>query len=185
MIGNGVIRGSISAIGSACLLVMLCACEANNDPVSDSLSEADVARIEMEVSQALEGYAAAALAGDSVSLLAFWGDFEDFIHAGDGRVFGDREAWHAWMIANAADAQWCSSQPVGPGYDLGAANRGPARHRARAADGSLRTASRPSALPVGWRPKQSTPAGRSRDPRTDQPFAAGWRVRVSLELPSI
>jgi len=34
---------------------------------------------------------------------AFWGDFDDFIHAGDGRVFGNREAWIAWMASNPPD----------------------------------------------------------------------------------
>jgi ketosteroid isomerase-like protein len=43
------------------------------------------------------------VAGDREQKEAFWGNFDDFIHAGDGRVFGDREKWLAWMASNQPD----------------------------------------------------------------------------------
>ena len=56
--------------------------------------------LRMKSGRALEDYAAAVVAGEQDRVEAFWGDFEDFIHAGDGRVMGDRDTWIAWMRAN-------------------------------------------------------------------------------------
>jgi ketosteroid isomerase-like protein len=88
---------------SSVLALVLLGCDSDDCPPSISLSAADTARIEEEVRQALDDYAASVVAGDQEQMEAFWGDFDDFIHAGDGRVFGDREAWIAWMASNPPD----------------------------------------------------------------------------------
>jgi len=82
---------------------VLLGCESGDCPSSIHLSAADTARIEGEVRQALDDYAASVVAGDQEKMEAFWGDFDDFIHAGDGRVFGDREDWMAWMASHPPD----------------------------------------------------------------------------------
>ena len=94
---------SRSVVVSTCLVIGLCACESDINSMGTDLSAADKAGIESEVRQALENYAAAAIAGDREKLMAFWGDFDDFIHAGDGRIFGGRESWIAWMAAHQPD----------------------------------------------------------------------------------
>ena len=87
----------------AALVVIISGCEKGDDSLGNSLSAADTAKIEAEVRKALDDYAASVVAGDREQVAAFWGDFEDFIHAGDGRVFGAREAWLAWMASNQPD----------------------------------------------------------------------------------
>ena len=88
-------------VAAAILLCILCGC-GPNDPASETLSSEDRANIEAEVRQALDDYGAACVAGDMEQIKAFWGDFDDFIHAGDGRVFGDREKWLKWITDNSS-----------------------------------------------------------------------------------
>ncbi len=66
---------------------------------------AEKARIEQEIRETVQNYVEAVKAGDLLRMLAFWGDFEDFVHAGDGRVFGDHEKWTTWMSNNLPD-EW-------------------------------------------------------------------------------
>jgi ketosteroid isomerase-like protein len=98
---------AVPTIGSVALLatlaIALSSCESDDDTSCADLSAADTARIEAEVRQALDDYAASVVAGDRERVEFFWGDFDDFIHAGDGRVFGDREAWLGWMTSNRPD----------------------------------------------------------------------------------
>lgn len=95
----------------AAMLTGSSGCESADAP-TPALSSAESAAIEEEVRQALDDYAAAVVAGDQQKVEAFWGDFDDFMHAGDGRVFGDREAWIAWMAANQPDSttSWTYSE---------------------------------------------------------------------------
>lgn len=93
--------GSIA--GFATLAIVLSSCKANDDSACVGLSAADTVRIEAEVRQALDDYGASNVAGDWERVDSFWGDFDDFIHAGDGRVFGDRNAWISWMHANRSN----------------------------------------------------------------------------------
>ena len=102
MAGHRSLRPVRSLAATATLALVLTGCGANDSP-GMILSAEDRARIEAEVRQALDDYAALGVAGDQEQAAAFWGDFDDFIHAGDGRVFGDREAWVAWMAANQPD----------------------------------------------------------------------------------
>ena len=66
----------------------------------EPLTAADRARIESEVRQRVSDYVEAVMAKDLPRILSFWGDFDDFVHAGDGRVFGDHEAWTKWLKEN-------------------------------------------------------------------------------------
>lgn len=103
MIHPRAFRASFSAAAAFTLAVALSGCERYECDSPATLSAADTDRIEAEVRQALDEYAAAVVSGDRESVEAFWGDFDDFIHAGDGRVFGDREAWLAWMASHRPD----------------------------------------------------------------------------------
>ena len=97
------IRAGRSTAMAMALVTFLSGCGTEGAP-GTTLSAEDTARIEEEVRQALEDYGASVLAGDQERVDAFWGDFDDFIHAGDGRVFGDREAWLEWIASNQPDA---------------------------------------------------------------------------------
>ena len=68
-----------------------------------ALTNEDKSRIEAEVRETVDHYIEAVKAGDMEEMSRFWGDFDDFIHAGDGRVFGDRDKWISWMRNNSAD----------------------------------------------------------------------------------
>ena len=103
MISHRTFRTLSSIAVSITLCATLSGCETEAGCPDLSLSLEDTARIEAEVRQALEDYGAAVVAGDRERVEFFWGDFDDFIHAGDGRVFGDREAWLAWMAENPVD----------------------------------------------------------------------------------
>jgi ketosteroid isomerase-like protein len=72
-------------------------------PQPQALSSAQEDQIKTEVRQTLTDYFNAFTSGDMEKTHAFWGDFDDFIHAGDGRVFGDRDKWLAWIDANQPD----------------------------------------------------------------------------------
>jgi uncharacterized protein (TIGR02246 family) len=72
-------------------------------PQPQALSSAQEDQIKTEVRQTLTDYFNAFTSGDMEKTYAFWGDFDDFIHAGDGRVFGDRDKWLAWIDGNRPD----------------------------------------------------------------------------------
>jgi ketosteroid isomerase-like protein len=103
MISHRALRAACFVAVGLTLAIALSGCEKDENVLAMGLPAADTARIEAEVRQALDDYAAAVVAGDRESVEAFWGDFDDFIHAGDGQVFGDREAWLAWMASHKPD----------------------------------------------------------------------------------
>ena len=103
MIAHRTFRTLCSTTVSVTHGITLSGCGAQEDCSDVDLSPQETARIETEVRQALEDYGAAVVAGDRDRVEFFWGDFDDFIHAGDGRVFGNREAWLAWMAENKVD----------------------------------------------------------------------------------
>lgn len=74
---------------------------------SETISEADRARVEREVRQAVVDYVEAVKAKDLPRILSFWGDFDDFVHAGDGRIFGDHDKWTSWLKENTKNTdEW-------------------------------------------------------------------------------
>jgi uncharacterized protein (TIGR02246 family) len=72
-------------------------------PPLGALSAVQKEQIEIEVREAVTNYFNAFTSGDIEATYAFWGDFDDFVHAGDGRVFGDRDRWLAWLASNQPD----------------------------------------------------------------------------------
>ena len=72
---------------------------------AQTMSDAERSRIEQEVRQTVQNYVEAGKAKDLPKILSFWGDFDDFVHAGDGRVFGDHDKWTAWIRDNLPD-EW-------------------------------------------------------------------------------
>ncbi len=67
---------------------------------AQTMLDAERSRIEKEVRQTVQSYVEAVKANDLPTMRAFWGDFDDFVHAGDGRVFGDHDKWTAWLADN-------------------------------------------------------------------------------------
>ncbi len=89
-----------SELISAAVLVFLVT------PVAaQTMSDAERSRIEQEVRQTVENYVEAVKDADLPKILSFWGDFDDFVHAGDGSIFGDHEKWSAWITDNLPD-EW-------------------------------------------------------------------------------
>ncbi len=84
-------------------ILIACAVTTLSQAHEPTLTETDKARIEAEVRQTVADYVAAVKTGDMDKVYGFWGDFDDFIHAGDGRVFGDRDAWLSWIANNQPD----------------------------------------------------------------------------------
>ena len=67
---------------------------------AQTMSNAERGEIEREVRQTVSHYVEAVQAGDLPNMLTFWGDFDDFVHAGDGRIFGDHDKWTTWIAEN-------------------------------------------------------------------------------------
>jgi ketosteroid isomerase-like protein len=84
-------------------ILILCAMTTLLQAHEPTLTVTDKARIEAEVRQTVADYIAMVLAGDYETAYEFWGDFDDFIHAGDGRIFGDHDSWIAWMANHQPD----------------------------------------------------------------------------------
>ena len=70
---------------------------------AQTMSNAERSRIEQEIRQTVQNYVEVVKAKELPKIVAFWGDFDDFVHAGDGRVFGDRAKWTAWIANNLPD----------------------------------------------------------------------------------
>ncbi len=70
---------------------------------AQTMLDSERSRIEQEVRQTVQNYVEAVKANDLPKMQAFWGDFDDFVHAGDGRVFGDHDKWTAWLAENLPD----------------------------------------------------------------------------------
>ena len=91
---------SVSVIAALLAAVALSGCEPT---APQAVTAADKAQIEQEIKETVQNYVAAVKAGDLPRILSFWGDFEDFVHAGDGRVFGNHEKWKTWLRNNRPD----------------------------------------------------------------------------------
>ena len=94
----------------AVLLVTGC-----SQPVADSeesamtqaeagtLSAEEAAQIEREIRQTVDEYVEAVKAKDIPAALSFWSNTADFVHAGDGKIFGGYEEWSSY-VANSLEA---------------------------------------------------------------------------------
>lgn len=92
----------IAVIAALLAAVALSACA---PAAPQAVTAADKSQIEQDVRETVEDYVEAVKAGELPLILAFWGGFEDFIHAGDGRVFGNHEKWTTWISNNLPD-EW-------------------------------------------------------------------------------
>jgi len=68
-----------------------------NSSRSEELSEEEKEQIELEILQTVEDYVEEVKSRDLEGILSFWSDSEDFIHAGDGSIFGGYEKWSNWI----------------------------------------------------------------------------------------
>lgn len=62
------------------------------------LSEQEATRIEAQTRVRVDNYIESVKALDSISMLDFWSDSEDFVYAVDGRVLGGFEPWKTRMM---------------------------------------------------------------------------------------
>ena len=95
-------RGTLAAM-SLCAFALGCGSE--RAPSMDTLSTEEQGRIEREIRQTFEQYVEAVKSKDLASILSFWSNSEDFVHAADGRIFGGYREWSTWLRNNEVD-EW-------------------------------------------------------------------------------
>lgn len=81
----------------AFLISFFLGCNSDNSSQSTELTKAVKEQIELEVRQTVDTYFESVKSRDILGMLSFWSDTEDFIHAGDGRIFGDYDKWSNWL----------------------------------------------------------------------------------------
>ena len=72
-------------------------CNSDNSSQSTELPEEVKKKIDLEIRQRVDDYFENVKSKDIEGMLSFWSDSEDFIHAGDGRIFGDYNKWSNWL----------------------------------------------------------------------------------------
>jgi ketosteroid isomerase-like protein len=72
-------------------------CNIDNSSRLEVLTEEEKEQIELEILQTVEDYVEKVKSRDLEGILSFWSDSEDFIHAGDGSIFGGYEKWSNWI----------------------------------------------------------------------------------------
>jgi ketosteroid isomerase-like protein len=87
----------------ALALLLACTVTTLSHAHEPTLTTADKVRIEAEVRQAVADYISVVKSRDMEKIYEFWGDFDDFVHAGDGRVMGDRATWLSWIETHPVD----------------------------------------------------------------------------------
>ena len=65
--------------------------------IDNILAVTEKKQIESEIKQTVENYIKAVSSKDIEGILSFFSDSEDFLHAGDGTIFGGYEKWANWM----------------------------------------------------------------------------------------
>lgn len=73
-------------------------CTNNNSELSTELSFAEKEQIKLEIQSTLEDYTIYAQSKNVKQILSFWSNSADFIHAGDGEIFGDYKKWESFVI---------------------------------------------------------------------------------------
>jgi ketosteroid isomerase-like protein len=74
--------------------LLFAGCNGDHSLGSHGLTEKLKGQIELEIRQRVDDYFQAK---DVEAMLSFWSDSEDFIHAGDGRIYGGYEKWSNWI----------------------------------------------------------------------------------------
>ncbi len=85
------------AICSVFLFLFILGCNSDNSLQSTELTVEEKKQLELEISQTVDTYFESVKSRDIAGMLSFWSDSEDFIHAGDGRIFGDYDKWSNWL----------------------------------------------------------------------------------------
>lgn len=86
------------AICSLFLVAMIIGCKNENPIQSDVLTPKEKEQIELEVRQRVDDYFEDVQSRDIKGTLSFWSNSEDFIHAGDGSIFGNYDKWSNWLL---------------------------------------------------------------------------------------
>jgi ketosteroid isomerase-like protein len=85
------------AICNILVFVLLVGCRIDNSSEPEELSIESMEQIESEIRQTVDDYFENVKSKNLDAMLSFWSDSEDFIHAGDGSVFGGYEKWSNWL----------------------------------------------------------------------------------------
>ena len=80
------------------LFVLSCTPYKEKTSKFDVLSKEVKEQIELEVRQRVDDYFEDVQSKDIKGMLSFWSNSEDFIHAGDGSIFGNYDKWSNWLL---------------------------------------------------------------------------------------
>lgn len=81
---------------STSLILFLTGCS-NKELLQTELSKAEKEEIRAEIIQIVDDYFEAVKSNDIERILAFWSSSDEFIHAGDGSVFGGYKEWSSYL----------------------------------------------------------------------------------------
>lgn len=85
-------------IFSLIAFLLLVGCSNSNSSGLEKLTDDLRLQIEMEIRKTVEDYLENVKSKNLEGILSFWSDSEDFVHAGDGSIFGGYEEWSNWLI---------------------------------------------------------------------------------------
>jgi hypothetical protein len=87
--------------------IIIFGCSDDNSSLTDELSTEEKELIKLEIKRTMDDYIQSVTSKDFEIMTSFWSNSEDFIHAGDGRVFGGYEKWINKMRSyNDATDEW-------------------------------------------------------------------------------
>ena len=78
------------------LLLFLTRCS-NKESLQTELSNSEKDNIKSEIIQRVDVYYEAVKNNNIKEILTFWSSSDDFIHAGDGSIFGGYKEWSIWL----------------------------------------------------------------------------------------
>lgn len=87
---------SILALVAMPVIIFITGCNSTSRP-SSVLSSSEKKKIKSEIIQRVDWYVNAITNNRIEDMLKFWSDSEEFVHAGDGSVFGNYEKWSNHM----------------------------------------------------------------------------------------
>lgn len=87
--------------------IIIFGCSDDHSSLTEELSAEEKEQIKLEIKRTVEDYIESVTSKDIESAISFWSNSEDFIHAGDGRVFGGYKKWINKMRSyNDATDKW-------------------------------------------------------------------------------
>lgn len=94
-------------LGAVFMSVLMLGCGGGRRASPDTLSAEEKEQIEREIRRTVDEYFEAVKSKDLPNILSFWSNSEDFVHAGDGRIFGGYQEWSSWLKNNIDGAdEW-------------------------------------------------------------------------------